>query len=80
MNQTLLILVTPISQNRQDPYDAFVNVRDMLSSADIVFGQLEGPLAEPSPIRHSPTFRTRPAGAIREPRSAPRSKRPAMSA
>ena len=48
MNQTLLILGDTNIQNRADPYDAFANVRDMLSAADVVFGQLEGPLAEPS--------------------------------
>jgi poly-gamma-glutamate synthesis protein (capsule biosynthesis protein) len=47
-DQTLLILGDTNIQNRQDPDSAFANVRDMLSSADIVFGQLEGPLAEPS--------------------------------
>jgi poly-gamma-glutamate capsule biosynthesis protein CapA/YwtB (metallophosphatase superfamily) len=48
LNQTLLILGDTNIQNREDPFSAFVNVRDMLSSADVVFGQLEGPLAEPS--------------------------------
>ncbi|QIG99401.2 MULTISPECIES: CapA family protein [unclassified Bradyrhizobium] len=48
MDQTLLILGDTNIQNREDPFSAFVNVRDMLTSADVVFGQLEGPLAEPS--------------------------------
>jgi len=48
MDQTLLILGDTNIQNRPDPYSAFANVREMLSSADVVFGQLEGPLAEPS--------------------------------
>jgi poly-gamma-glutamate capsule biosynthesis protein CapA/YwtB (metallophosphatase superfamily) len=47
-DQILLILGDTNIQNRQDPDSAFANVREMLSSADIVFGQLEGPLAEPS--------------------------------
>ncbi|NLS75060.1 CapA family protein [Bradyrhizobium brasilense] len=48
MDQTLLILGDTNIQNREDPFSAFVNVRDMLTSADVLFGQLEGPLAEPS--------------------------------
>ena len=39
MNQTLLILGDTNIQNRADPYDAFVNVRDMLSSADVEIGR-----------------------------------------
>lgn len=48
MDQALLILGDTNIQNREDPLSAFVNVQDMLASADVVFGQLEGPLAEPS--------------------------------
>ena len=48
VDQILLILGDTNIQNRTDPGSAFVNVRDMLASADLVFGQLEGPLAEPS--------------------------------
>src|ERR1700749_1698685 len=47
-DQTLLILGDTNIQNRPDPSSAFVNVQDMLASADVIFGQLEGPLAEPS--------------------------------
>ncbi len=47
-DQTLLILGDTNIQNRPDPSSAFVNVLDMLASADVIFGQLEGPLAEPS--------------------------------
>jgi poly-gamma-glutamate capsule biosynthesis protein CapA/YwtB (metallophosphatase superfamily) len=47
-DQTLLILGDTNIQNRPDPSSAFVNVSDMLASADVIFGQLEGPLAEPS--------------------------------
>jgi poly-gamma-glutamate capsule biosynthesis protein CapA/YwtB (metallophosphatase superfamily) len=44
----LLILGDTNIQNRINPDSAFANVKDLLSSADIVFGQLEGPLSEPS--------------------------------
>jgi poly-gamma-glutamate capsule biosynthesis protein CapA/YwtB (metallophosphatase superfamily) len=46
--QILLILGDTNIQNRADPDSAFTNVKAMLASADIVFGQLEGPLSEPS--------------------------------
>ena len=39
-DQTLLILGDTNIQNRPDPSSAFVNVRDMLASADVIFGQL----------------------------------------
>ncbi|WP_158744068.1 CapA family protein [Acidisphaera sp. L21] len=48
MNQTLLILGDTNIQNRADPDSAFTHVQDTLSAADLVFGHLEGPLAEPS--------------------------------
>lgn len=63
MDQTLLILGDTNIQNRDDPASAFVHVRDTLAAADLVFGHLEGPLAEPSEdparpdIPHKPGWR-----------------------
>lgn len=48
MEQTLLILGDTNIQNRDDPDSAFVHVRETLAACDLVFGHLEGPLAEPS--------------------------------
>lgn len=63
MDQTLLILGDTNIQNRDDPDSAFVHVKDTLAAADMVFGHLEGPLAEPSAdparpdIAHKPGWR-----------------------
>jgi poly-gamma-glutamate capsule biosynthesis protein CapA/YwtB (metallophosphatase superfamily) len=59
-NPTLLILGDTNIQNRADPGSAFVNVSDLLSSADMIFGHLEGPLAEPSEDRNAPDIPHKP--------------------
>ena len=75
MNQTLLILGDTNIQGRQDPDSAFVHVKDTLAAADLLFGHLEGPLAEPSEdparpdIPHKPGWRhsgARMASALRK--------------
>jgi poly-gamma-glutamate capsule biosynthesis protein CapA/YwtB (metallophosphatase superfamily) len=74
MEQTLLILGDTNIQNRADPDSAFAHVKDTLAQADLLFGHLEGPLAEPSAdparpdIPHKPGWRhsgARMASALR---------------
>lgn len=75
MDQTLLILGDTNIQNREDPDSAFAHVKDTLATADLLFGHLEGPLAEPSAdparpdIPHKAGWRhsgARMAGALRK--------------
>jgi poly-gamma-glutamate synthesis protein (capsule biosynthesis protein) len=46
---SLLLVGETNVQGRTDPAGAFAYVRETLHAADIVFGQLEGPLSPPSP-------------------------------
>lgn len=46
--QVLLVIGDTNIQNRADPGSAFAHARETLSSADMIFAHLEGPLAEPS--------------------------------
>jgi poly-gamma-glutamate synthesis protein (capsule biosynthesis protein) len=45
---TLLLVGDTNVQNRAEPAQAFVHVMPMLREADVLFGQLEGPLSPPS--------------------------------